>query len=192
LPLVITKRHAWLAAFRLHTLPLATCSILMGSAVAYTEHKFSFIILLLALSTAICLQILSNISNDYGDAKHGADNDDRVGPKRMVQQKIISMEEMKMGIMVFIILSLVSGIMLLVLSVQNVGIYMAFVLLLLGLGAIGAAIAYTATDNPYGYTGWGDLSVLIFFGIIGVFGSISCRPGHLKLMYCYPLQAWAC
>ncbi len=89
--LVITKRKAWVAAFRLHTLPLALCSILLGNALAYSYNdlKFKPLILVLSLITVICLQILSNVANDYGDAKNGADTKARVGPERMVQQGLL-------------------------------------------------------------------------------------------------------
>src|ERR1035437_9971342 len=111
--LVISKKKAWISTFRLQTLPLALCSILLGSAIAYTEKKFDPIILGLTLLTAILLQVLSNVANDYGDTRHGADNASRIGPERMAHQKIISMQEMKRGIIILILLSLLSGILLL-------------------------------------------------------------------------------
>src|SRR5258708_7507745 len=83
----------WLKAFRLHTLPLAFSGILLGNAIALAlkPKNYSIIIGLLSLLTALLLQILSNLANDYGDAKHGADNELREGPPRMVQSGKISM-----------------------------------------------------------------------------------------------------
>lgn len=178
--MVITKRKAWMQAFRLHTLPLAFASIFMGNIIAYSEGKFNFLIGILTLLVAACLQILSNLANDYGDAKHGADTEERVGPKRAIQTGLISIQEIKTSIFVFVLLSFVSGIFLLLLSIGNIGYWAALILFLLGLLSIAAAIAYTATDRPYGYQGLGDISVFIFFGMIGVFGAFFLQAGSFS------------
>ena len=89
------KFRAWLHAFRLRTLPLAASSIIVGSAIALADGMFKVEILLLAILTAILLQILSNLANDYGDSKKGTDNENRVGPQRSVQSGIISPLAMK-------------------------------------------------------------------------------------------------
>jgi len=173
----ISRTFIWLKAFRLHTLPLAFACIAMGSFLAYSTGVFHPIIALFSFFTALCLQILSNLANDYGDSKHGADNPDRIGPKRMVQIGKITIKQIKTGILAFILLSFISGVCLLILSIANIGYKGAMVLFVLGLISIGAAVAYTASRKPYGYRGLGDLSVFIFFGLVGVYGSFYVQTG---------------
>ena len=160
----------WLEAFRLRTLPLALSSIGMGSFLAYKENAFSWKIFTLACLTTTLLQILSNLANDYGDSVHGADSKDRTGPARAVQQGHISPKSMKKAIYVFSILSFICGISLILISFGSDYRYLIG-FLLLGLASIFAAITYTAGKKPYGYQGLGDISVLIFFGLVGVLGS---------------------
>jgi 1,4-dihydroxy-2-naphthoate polyprenyltransferase len=164
-----TKKEAWLHAVRLRTLPLALASIFAGSFLAAWQAAFRWEILILASLTTIFLQILSNLSNDYGDTIHGADSDERQGPIRAVQSGLISLPEMKRAMYLFGILSLVSGLLLLYIAVQDVMLFALF--LGLGLAAIWAAITYTSGKNPYGYAGLGDISVFIFFGLLGVLGT---------------------
>jgi 1,4-dihydroxy-2-naphthoate octaprenyltransferase len=160
---------AWLTAFRLRTLPLALSSIGMGSFLAYHQGSFRWIILIFACLTTIFLQVLSNLANDYGDSVHGADHADRQGPARMVQSGAISATSMRTAMGIMIALSLISGITLLYISL---GFDWKTFLFFLGLGllSIVAAIFYTSGKKPYGYMGLGDLSVILFFGIIGVTG----------------------
>jgi 1,4-dihydroxy-2-naphthoate octaprenyltransferase len=160
---------AWLSAFRLRTLPLAFSCIITGSALALHNINFSWKIFGLTLLTTLFLQILSNLSNDYGDTVHGADSDERIGPARAVQQGAISKEEMKGAMAAFAALALLSGTALLYLALKNVITLMLF--FALGIAAIAAAIKYTAGKNPYGYKGLGDVFVFIFFGLVGVEGS---------------------
>ncbi|RIW15888.1 1,4-dihydroxy-2-naphthoate polyprenyltransferase [Algoriphagus lacus] len=164
-----TKKEAWLHAVRLRTLPLALASIFAGSFLAAWKGDFRWEILLLASLTTIFLQILSNLSNDYGDTVHGADSADRQGPIRAVQSGLISLPEMKRAMYLFGLFSLVSGLLLLYLAVQDWKLFSLF--LALGLVAIWAAISYTSGKNPYGYAGLGDISVFVFFGLLGVLGT---------------------
>jgi 1,4-dihydroxy-2-naphthoate polyprenyltransferase len=161
---------SWLKAFRLRTLPLALSSILMGSFLAASVGKFHPGIFCLSVLTTIFLQILSNLANDYGDSIHGADNIERKGPSRAVQSGAISSAQMKVAIKFFIALSLISGISLLV-TAFGVDWQAILFFLSLGLLSIVAAIAYTVGRKPYGYMGLGDISVFIFFGLVGVLGS---------------------
>ncbi|PZX53969.1 1,4-dihydroxy-2-naphthoate prenyltransferase [Algoriphagus ratkowskyi] len=164
-----TKKEAWLHAVRLRTLPLALASIFAGSFLAAYKSVFRWDILLLASLTTIFLQILSNLSNDYGDTIHGADHQNRQGPVRAVQSGLISLPEMKNAMFLFGGLALVSGLILLFLAVQD---WMLFGIFLgLGLAAIWASISYTSGKNPYGYAGLGDISVFLFFGLLGVYGT---------------------
>jgi 1,4-dihydroxy-2-naphthoate octaprenyltransferase len=166
----LNNLSVWIKAFRLRTLPLALSSILMGGFLALYAHSFQWSVFLLCILTTIFLQILSNLANDYGDTIHGADHANRKGPKRAVQSGAITPSAMKSAVVLFVFLSLVSGVSLLLISF---GLHWRAILFFLGLGVlcISAAIAYTVGKKPYGYAGLGDLSVLIFFGIVGVMGS---------------------
>jgi 1,4-dihydroxy-2-naphthoate octaprenyltransferase len=164
-----SRKEAWLHAVRLRTLPLALASIFAGSFLAAWQGSFRWEILLLASLTTIFLQILSNLSNDYGDTIHGADSAERQGPVRAVQSGLISLPEMKRAMYIFGILSLVSGLLLLYIAVQDWKLFTLF--LGLGIAAIWAAITYTSGSNPYGYAGLGDISVFLFFGLLGVLGT---------------------
>ena len=179
----------WINAIRLRTLPLSLASIGMGSFLAAYAGKFSLQIFCFCALTTIFLQILSNLANDYGDTKHGADSTDRKGPMRMVQSGLISKKAMRVAIILLIILSLASGVYLLYLAFGlNQQAFITF--LLIGIASILAAIAYTAGSKPYGYAGLGDLSVLIFFGFVGVIGSY-----YLYTLEIYPgliLPALSC
>jgi len=178
----------WISAFRVHTLPLAIASIILGTFLSYKVH-FNLVIALLTLLRAILLQILSNLANDYGDTKHGADTEKRVGPERMVHSGQISIGAIKGGIVVTIILSFLSGLFLLLFSLQNIGYVGAMVLFLIGLAAIGAAVGYTASKKPYGYRGMGDISVFFFFGIVGVTGSYYLQTGYFPVQILLPAIA---
>src|SRR5690606_32336326 len=133
-------------------------------------RAFRWDIFLLCVLTTIFLQILSNLANDYGDSIHGADHVQRKGPLRAVQSGAISPARMRRAIILFVGLSLASGIALLFVAF---GLQWRAILffLLLGLLSIGAALTYTVGRRPYGYLGLGDLSVLVFFGFVGVLGS---------------------
>jgi 1,4-dihydroxy-2-naphthoate octaprenyltransferase len=167
----VAKTNAWISAFRLRTLPLALSCIGMGGFLAASQGKFNGLIFFLCCLTTILLQVLSNLANDYGDFINGADSDERKGPSRAVQSGAITPARMKSAIVIFVILSLVSGIALLLISFGwNLKALLFF--FALGLLCIGAAVAYTVGRRPYGYMGLGDISVLIFFGIVGVLGSL--------------------
>jgi len=168
----------WISAFRLHTLPLAIASIALGTLLAYRDH-FKASIAVFSFITAVLLQILSNLANDYGDTKHGADTEARVGPKRMVHSGEINNKQIKTGIAFVMILSLMSGIILLCTSLDNIGYSGAMILFAIGIVAIVAAVAYTATPKPYGYMGLGDISVFLFFGIVAVVGSYYLQTGSV-------------
>ncbi len=160
----------WLQAFRLRTLPLALSCVAMGAFLAAAMDAFRWDVFLLCVVTTIFLQILSNLANDYGDSIHGADNVERKGPSRAVQSGEISSSQMKSAVVIFVILCLCSGIALLLVSF---GLNWNAILFFFGLGILSilAAVAYTVGKKPYGYSGLGDFSVLIFFGFVGVMGS---------------------
>jgi 1,4-dihydroxy-2-naphthoate octaprenyltransferase len=155
----------WIAAFRLKTLPLALGAIILGSWV--NDFSFDFEIFLFAGITAIHLQILSNLANDYGDFIKGTD---RHRKDRQLAGGNISPRSMLIAIVVFALGALSSGIYLLNISFgDDFNLWMKF--FLLGIFSIAAAILYTMGKRAYGYMGLGDVFVFIFFGLVGVLGT---------------------
>jgi 1,4-dihydroxy-2-naphthoate octaprenyltransferase len=155
----------WVAAFRLKTLPLALGAIIVGSSL--NSFAFDAEVFIFASLTAIFLQILSNLANDYGDFVKGTDKHRK---DRALGSGKISKKSMKVAVFVFIILSLISGIYLLTIAFgDNIGLWIKF--FILGLLCIGAAIAYTVGKKAYGYNALGDVFVFIFFGLVGVMGT---------------------
>ncbi|MCG9684627.1 1,4-dihydroxy-2-naphthoate polyprenyltransferase [Vibrio sp. Isolate23] len=174
----------WLDAARPKTLPLALVSILTGSVLAYSTHQFSLMITVLAFVTATLLQILSNLANDYGDAVKGTDNDNRLGPMRVIQSGAVTQTDMKHAIVINIVLTMVAGLSLVFYALDSLQSILAFI----GLGvlAIVAAIAYTVGNKPYGYVGLGDVSVFIFFGLLGVAGTFFLHTGIVAPLLILP------
>lgn len=162
---------SWIKAARLRTLPLAMSGILMGSALAYFDGGFQTKITVLAIVTALFIQIFSNFANDYGDSQKGTDNQYRVGPKRTVQSGEISPKEMKVGMVTLILLSLAAGIWLVAEGTKELDRTTFLLFLAFGIIALVAAYRYTAGSNPYGYAGFGDVAVFLFFGILPVVGT---------------------
>jgi 1,4-dihydroxy-2-naphthoate octaprenyltransferase len=190
------KIKAWLNAFRLRTLPLAFSSIITGSSLAlfYEPAKFSIKVLVLCFVTTLLLQVLSNLANDYGDSQKGTDNNDRIGPQRAIQSGALSFAEMKIGIIVTVVLSLVAGVWLIVEATRNLNVEVGLFFLTLGVAAIAAAIKYTVGKNPYGYYGLGDLFVFLFFGWVGVCGSFYLQAHSFNVTLLLPASAiglWA-
>lgn len=180
------KIKAWMEAARPRTLPLAFSSALMGSFAAWNVGKFSGLICTLALLTTLFLQVLSNFANDYGDAVSGLDHKNRVGPARAVQSGAISPAAMKTAIVVTSVGALISGLGLIYKGFGEILSPGALLFLLLGLGAIAAAIRYTVGRRPYGYYGLGDLFVFLFFGLVGVAGTYFLHTHQLPLLILWP------
>ena len=179
----------WIAAFRLKTLPLALSNTLMGSALAAAAGVFSWWIVGLAALTTILLQILSNMANDYGDFVNGKDNAERIGPTRMVQSGKISPRSMLRGILVIGLLAAISGVALIILGTAGIDIVNLLIFGILGIAAIVAAMKYTVGKNPYGYRGWGDVFVFIFFGLVGVMGTYFLHVQSLRWDLLLPASA---
>jgi 1,4-dihydroxy-2-naphthoate octaprenyltransferase len=161
----------WIKAFRLRTLPLALSSAILGSFLAYAQGTFQWKILILATTTTLFLQILSNLANDYGDAMHGIDSIHRLGPSRVTQSGLVTNKQMRLMIALFVALSLASGSLLIFTGLHHIGWKTILIFFMLGVSAIFAAIKYTVGKNPYGYIGFGDIFVFIYFGIVGVAGT---------------------
>jgi len=183
------KFSVWLHAARPRTLPLATACIIMGSGLAAADGSFNWLVALFSFITAILLQILSNLANDYGDSFHGADHVERQGPKRAVQSGLVTPAQMKRAILLTSLLAVVSGILLLWFAFGNKSLSFTVLFILLGAAAIGAAITYTAGKMPYGYVGLGDLAVLIFFGWVGVIGSYFLQTNRFSWETVLPATA---
>lgn len=180
---------AWIKAFRLRTLPLAISCAVMGSSLALGQDSFSLNVFILCLTTTLFLQILSNLANDLGDFEHGVDDDNRAGPERAMQSGLITKKQMKIAIISLIILSLTSGVILLIIGLSELPIYLPLVFFVLGITAIIAAIKYTYGKNPYGYAGWGDFFVFFFFGIIGVIGTYYLHTNTFTWIVLLPASA---
>ncbi len=183
------KLSPWIEAARLKTLPLAVSSPLMGSFLAWSEGNFRWSIFIFASLTTLLLQILSNFANDYGDFASGADNEKRIGPRRLVQSGQISPSQMKKGIIVTLLLALVAGLILIWLGTSGNNNTIIILFLILGITAIVAAIKYTVGKNPYGYRGLGDISVFLFFGLIGVLGTHFLHTGTFNPWHALPAAA---
>lgn len=174
----------WISAFRLRTLPLSISCVGMGAFLASMTGEFDVLICVLCIVTTVLLQILSNLANDYGDSQNGADNSSRKGPERTIQSGKISKSAMLKAIICFSILSFASGIVLIAISFGwfsiNFNVFLA-----IGVLAIIAAIKYTMGNKPYGYAGLGDISVLIFFGLVGVAGTyyLFTETFHVAILF---------
>lgn len=168
---VMKKFSAWIQVARLPTLLLSISGILVGSASALDSSDYSWVVFNLVLLTAVCFQIISNLANDYGDYKSGVDNSNRRGQKRALQRGLLNTEELKKGIKFLILISAILVVLWVSLAFGlNDWIYALAFLVLMAL-AIVAALKYTLGNNPYGYKGYGDLSVFLFFGVFSVLGS---------------------
>lgn len=170
--------HVWIGAVRLRTLPLALASIILGTTLAAGRESANLAVLILSTLTAILLQILSNLANDYGDSVHGADSAERAGPRRAVQSGRITPQAMQRAIALTVALCALTGLALIVVAFGDQALP-ALAFAGLGGGAIGAAIFYTMGRNPYGYLGLGDMMVLIFFGWVGVLGTYVLHTNQL-------------
>lgn len=160
----------WLKAARLRTLPLALSCTLTGTALAMSKGAFDILIFGFAILTTVLLQVLSNFANDYGDFKKGTDV--KAGRQdRALASGEITTRQMKIALYVFSGLCFVSGILLLLVSFSLQELPLIIFMVLVGLGAIWAAIKYTSGNNAYGYKGLGDVFVFLFFGLVGVLGT---------------------
>ncbi|MCX6171842.1 MAG: 1,4-dihydroxy-2-naphthoate polyprenyltransferase [Flavobacterium sp.] len=160
----------WIEAARLRTLPLSVSGIIVGSFYAMSQAIFNWKIVVFALLTTLGLQILSNFANDYGDGVKGTDNEDRVGPKRAIQSGIITPQSMKKAILLTSLITLSFAILLIYFAFKESYLLYSFLFLILGILAIASAIRYTVGKSAYGYRGFGDVFVFVFFGLVSTFG----------------------
>lgn len=182
----MTALRVWLGAVRPRTLVLALAGISMGLLLAAAAGYLNPVTALLTLVTAVLLQVLSNLANDYGDTIHGADTAARVGPERAVQAGHVTPRQMLRAVLLSAVLAAVAGLLLVRLSFGAGGLLLALLFLLLGAAAIWAAWAYTGSARPYGYAGLGDVMVFVFFGPVSVLGSYFLQAGTLPAWLLLP------
>lgn len=168
----------WYLAARPWTLPASLAPIIVGSAVAWHEGGFHLLTALLALLTALLLQIAANFANDALDFKKGTDTEGRVGPTRITSAGYVSYEGVMRATFIALGLAVLSGLYL----VYRGG----WPFLLLGVFALVAAVAYTGGPFPISYLGLGEIFVFIFFGLIAVTGTAYLQTGDVTA-----LSLWA-
>jgi len=161
----------WLMAARIRTLPAAIAPVLVGTALAGWQHVFHPLRFVAALIGAIFIQVGTNLSNDYSDARRGADAEDRLGPVRVTAGGLVPPRQVLIATYVSFGVAVLAGVYLVVVA--------GWQLLLVGAASILAGVLYTGGPKPYGYEGLGELFVFLFFGIVAVAGSYFVQVKHL-------------
>lgn len=160
----------FIKAARLRTLPLSISGIILGGFLAMSDGLFNVVIFSLAILTTIGFQVISNFANDYGDGVKGTDAI-RIGEERMVSSGKISPKQMKKAILISVILTIIFALFLIYESFGLSNFVYSLLFFVLGIVSIVAAIKYTVGDLAYGYIGFGDVFVFLFFGLLSVLGS---------------------
>src|SRR3954452_11339165 len=153
----------WLMAARPKTLPVGLAPVLVGTALADTAGVFHPLRFAAALLGALFIQVGANLSNDYSDARRGADTEDRLGPVRVTAGGLVPPRQGLIATDVTVALAILCGVYLIAVA--------GWQLLLVGAASIVAGVLYTGGPRPYGYEGLGELFVFLFFGIVAVSGS---------------------
>ena len=170
----MTTRDEWIQGARPKTLPAAIAPVAVGTAIAYFEGSARPVIAVLALVVALAFQVGVNYSNDYSDGIKGTDAD-RVGPVRLVGQGLAAADAVKKAAFYSFAIGAVAGLLIVVLS----GLW---ILIPLGIACIVAAWFYTGGRNPYGYLGFGELFVFVFFGLVAVVGTSFSQTGSYSTL----------
>lgn len=176
----------YLKAARLRTLPLSISGIIVGSFLAYSQGFKNNYIVFLALLTTVGFQIISNFANDYGDGIKGTDNKNRIGPQRALQSGAITPKQMLNAIIITSVITFLIALALIYISFGKENFTYSVTFLSLGIISIGAAIKYTMGKNAYGYSGFGDIFVFLFFGLLSVCGSYFLFSKELNLSVFLP------
>lgn len=161
---------ASIKSMRLRTLPLSLAGVILGVTLAADKTDVSPWTAALIFLTTVCLQILSNLSNELGDTLRGTDSADRQGPKYALGSGDMTIGDIKKLILMFIGLCVISGLAMIQVSFGSLFKTESICLEALGAAAIVGAMKYTLGKNPYGYKGLGDVFVFIFFGLVSVLG----------------------
>jgi 1,4-dihydroxy-2-naphthoate octaprenyltransferase len=162
----------WLMAARVRTLPASIAPVLVGTSLAGTEGHFRPLAFVAALLGAVFIQVGTNLSNDYSDARRGADTEDRLGPVRVTAGGLVPPRQVLFATWVSFGIAVLLGIYLVAVA--------GWQLLLVGAASILAGVLYTGGPRPYGYEGLGELFVFAFFGIVAVAGSYFVQVEHLQ------------
>src|SRR6516165_1521700 len=162
----------WLMAARVRTLPAAIAPVLVGTALAGFFHVFHPLRFVAALVGAMFIQIGTNLSNDYSDARRGADTEDRLGPVRVTAGGLVPPRQVLIATYLTFGVAVLAGAYLIAVA--------GWELLLVGAASILAGVLYTGGPRPYGYEGLGELFVFLFFGIVAVAGSYFVQVTHLE------------
>jgi 1,4-dihydroxy-2-naphthoate octaprenyltransferase len=161
----------WLMAARVRTLPAAVGPVLVGTALASYMHVFHPLRFVAALVGAIFIQVGTNLSNDYSDARRGADAEDRLGPVRITAGGLVPPRQVLLATYLSFGVAVAAGAYLIAVA--------GWQLLLVGAASILAGVLYTGGPRPYGYEGLGEVFVFLFFGIVAVAGSFFVQVRHL-------------
>lgn len=180
------KIKAAIQSMRLRTLPLSCAGVLLGILLAVADWKVDLWTAILIVITTVCLQILSNLSNELGDVLRGTDTAERLGPQYGLNGGGMDIPDMKALIGVFVGLCVVFGTAMTWRAFGTLWELTPIMVLLLGAAAIAGAMKYTLGPNPYGYRAKGDIYVFLFFGLVAVLGAyFVCTKGlglHWKLL----------
>ncbi len=168
----MTSLNNWYQGTRPKTLGAAVAPVLVGSSLAHYENSFNLTISLLALLVSVSIQIAVNFANDYSDGIKGTDNQ-RIGPVRLVGQNLASPQAVKNAAFLFFFIAAISGLIITIFTKQ-------WWFLLLGISAIIAAWTYTGGPKPYGYAGFGEIFVFIYFGLVAVLGTTYAQTLFFK------------
>jgi 1,4-dihydroxy-2-naphthoate polyprenyltransferase len=174
----VSAVRIWLMAARLRTLPAAIAPVLVGTSLALGDGTFHPLAFVAALLGAILIQVGTNLSNDYSDARRGADTEDRLGPVRVTAGGLVPPGQVLIATYVTFGLAVACGAYLVAVAGPE--------LIAVGAASILAGVLYTGGPRPYGYEGLGELFVFLFFGIVAVSGSYFVQVQEL------PWQAYAC
>jgi len=156
----LVKLKLWFEGSRPKTIPAAIVPVIVGTASVETD--VTVYKLLLALVVSIALQVGVNYANDYSDGIRGTDQD-RIGPRRLVGSGLINANKVKLAAGLSFLIAAIAGLALAIMT--------SLLLILIGFLAILAAWFYTGGSKPYGYLGYGEISVFVFFGLVATVGS---------------------
>ena len=162
----------WVMAARPRTLPAAVAPVLVGTALAWTEGTFKVFTFIAALLGALFIQVGTNLSNDYSDARRGADTEDRLGPVRVTAGGLVPPKQVLVATYVAFGLAVLAGSYLIATA--------GWELLLVGAASILAGVLYTGGPRPYGYEGLGEVFVFLFFGVVAVTGSYFAQVERIE------------
>jgi 1,4-dihydroxy-2-naphthoate octaprenyltransferase len=176
----------WIKAFRLRTLPLSLSGIILGSFYAKKDGFWDGEIFIFSILTTLFFQIVSNLANDLGDSQKGTDNDKRIGPARAIQSGEISIKAMKIAVIIFSVISLLSASILIKISSENMTNEMILFYAILAIASVLAALLYTIGKRAYGYNGFGDIFVFVFFGLVSVMGSYTLYTKKINIETLFP------